>query len=128
MNEKWNVQQNKKDIKIHHLAVNVKTKEILALEITNEKKGRHDNKMMRKSVNHVLDSSNKKRVKIKSVLADGAYDSNTYFRYLKQKKIKPGIKPIRNSIISTRNNRLRNSEVMLQTKDLQKWKKKKRKY
>ncbi len=35
MNEKWNVQR-KGYLKIH-IAVNIKTKEILALEVTNEK-------------------------------------------------------------------------------------------
>ena len=64
---------------------------------------------------------------IKSVLADGAYDSNSNFQYLEEKKIMPGIKVRSNSIVSIRNNRLRNKEVMLQKKDLLKWKKK-RKY
>ena len=67
--------------------------------------------------------------KIKSVLADdGAYDSNTNFKYLQEKKITPAIKVRRNSIVSPKNNRLRNRESRLQTKDLLKWKKKKRKY
>jgi hypothetical protein len=60
-------------------------------------------------------------------LADGAYDSNTNFRYLKDEKIKPGINVRKNSIVSPKNNRLRNKEVIRQTKDLLKWKKK-RKY
>lgn len=63
-----------------------------------------------------------------SASADGAYDSNSNFRYLEDKKIRPGIKVIRkNSIISSGNNRLRNREVKLQSKDLLKWKTK-RKY
>ena len=57
-----------------------------------------------------------KKVKIKSVLADGAYDSNTNFRYLEKKRITPGIKVRKNSIVSPKNNRLRNREVRLQTK------------
>ena len=47
--------------------------------------------------------------------------------YLEDKKINPGIKVRRNSIVSPKNNRLRNNEVKLQAKDLLKWKTK-RKY
>lgn len=127
MNEKWNKQNKKGYLKIH-VAVNIKTKEILALEVTDEKL--HDGKMLKKLVNNVLGSSSNKpnTVNIRSVLADGAYDYNANFRYLQKKKIKPGIKVRKNSIISIRNNRLRNKEVMIQkTKDPLKWKKK-RKY
>ncbi len=107
-----------------HIAVDIKTKEILALEITDEKV--HDGKILKKLVNNVLDTHNKK--KIKSVLADdGAYDSNTNFKYLLEKKITPAIKVRRNPIVSPKNNKLRNRESRLQTKDLLKWKKK-RKY
>ncbi len=123
MSDKWNIKK-KGYLKIH-VAVNIKTKEILALEVTDEKV--HDGKMMKKLVNQVLDISYKNKVKIKSVLADGAYDSNTNFRYLEEKRITPGIKVRKNSIVSSRNNKLRNKEVRLQTKDLLKWKKK-RKY
>ena len=81
--------------------------------------------MLKKLVNHVLDNQDKK--KIKSVLADdGAYDSNTNFKYLQEKKITPAIKVRRNSIVSPKNNKLRNRESRLQTKDLLKWKKKRK--
>ena len=43
MNEKWNVQNKKGYLKIH-VAVNIKTKEILALEVTDEKL--HDSKIL----------------------------------------------------------------------------------
>jgi hypothetical protein len=126
MAEKWKMQNKKKGYLKIHVAVNAKTKEILGLEVTDEKT--HDGKILKKLVNHVLDSSRgPNTIKIRSVLADGAYDSNANFRYLEDKKIKPGIKVRKNSIISIRNNRLRNKEVMLQSKDLLKWKKK-RKY
>ncbi|MDN5847079.1 MAG: IS5 family transposase, partial [Candidatus Nitrosocosmicus sp.] len=104
----------------------IKTKEILALEVTDEKI--HDSKMLRKLVRHVLDNSRERNTaKIKAVMADGAYDSNTNFRYLEEKRIRPGIKVRSNSIVSIRNNRLRNKEVRLQKEDILKWKKK-RKY
>ena len=66
-----------------HIAVDIKTKEILALKVIEEKL--HDGKMLKKLVNHVLDYSNDKK-KIKSILAaDGAHDTNTNFRYLEEK-------------------------------------------
>lgn len=122
MGEKWDVQNRKGYLKIH-VAVNIKTKEILALEATDEKV--HDGKLLKKLVNNVLDNRDKK--KIKSVLADGAYDSNSNFRHLEENEIIPGIKVRNNSIVSPKNNRLRNWESRLQTKDLLKWKAK-RKY
>jgi hypothetical protein len=125
MSEKWNKQNKRGYLKIH-VAVDIKTKEILSLEVTDEKI--HDGKMLRKLVNHVLDVSREPNwIKVKSVLADGAYDSNTNFRYLEDKKIKPGIKVRKNSVVSNRNNKLRNKEAIRQSKDLLKWKKK-RKY
>ncbi len=66
-----------------------------------------------------MDNSDRK---IESVLADGAYDTNRNFRYLEMKDITPGIKVRKNSIISIKNNMLRNREVRLQIKDdLLKW-------
>jgi len=122
MGEKWDVQNRKGYLKIH-VAVNIKTKEILALEVTDEKV--HDGKLLKKLVDNVLDNQDK--MKIKSVLADGAYDSNSNFRYLEENEIVPGIKVWNNSIVSPKNNRLRNWESRLQAKDLLKWKAK-RKY
>jgi Transposase DDE domain len=124
MSEKWNKQNKRGYLKIH-VAVDIKTKEILALEVTDEKV--HDGKILRKLVNHVLDRSKSRgpnKIKIKSVLADGAYDSNTNFRYLEDKKIKPGIKVRKNSVVSPKNYRLRNKEAIRQTNDILKWKKK----
>jgi hypothetical protein len=134
MDKKWKVQNRKGYLKIH-IAVNIKTKEILALEVTDEKV--HDGRMLKKLVNQVMEGSltttisdtksDKKLIKIKSVSADGAYDSNRNFQNLQEKGITPGIKVRSNSIVSERNNKLRNKEVYLQSKDLLKWKKK-RKY
>ena len=55
------------------------------------------------------------------------FRSNSNFRFLEERGIKPGIKVRKSSIISSRNNRLRNREVKLQSTDLLKWKTK-RKY
>ena len=64
--------------------MNIKTKEILALEVTDEKV--YDGKVMEQLVEQVLE--NDYDVKIKSLLGDGAYDSNENFKYLQKKKIR----------------------------------------
>ena len=75
LDEKWNVQKRKGYLKIH-VAVDIKTKEILDLEVTGDKI--HDSKMLKKLINQVLDNHDKK--KIKSMLADGAHDTNRNFK------------------------------------------------
>ena len=94
--------------------------EILALEATDEKV--HDGKEMKALVERVLERN--KGFKIKTVLADGAHDGNGNFKYLQEKRIQPGTRVRRNSIISHKNNRTRNGEVRNQTRDLLKWKRK----
>ncbi len=116
MQDKWNVKNKKGYLKMH-VAVNIKPKEILALIVTYEKV--HDGKVMKSRVEGVL--NNNHNIRIKSFLADGAYDSNENFKYLKdEKRIQPIIKVKRNSIISSRNNPVRNKEVELQIKDYHK--------
>ena len=119
MQDKWNIQNKSKKKKGYlkiHVAVNIKTKEILALEVTDEKV--HDGKQMNVLVEYVLkrNNNNNKNHKIKTaVLADGAYDSNKNFKYLNEKRIQPGIKVRKNSIVSLKNNNsLRNREVYYQ--------------
>jgi transposase len=125
MSDKWGVGNKRKRgyLKIH-VAVNTKTREILALEVTDEKV--HDSRIMKRLVKHVLDNHDKENGKIKSVLSDGAYDSNENFKFLDDRRIKPAIKVKRNSIISSGSNKTRNREVSHQTRDFLKWKKKKR--
>ncbi len=123
MQEKWQIKNKKGYLKIH-IAVNIKTKEIIALEVTDEKV--HDGKVMPKLIEHILKKNNND-INIKSALGDGSYDTNENFKYLQNKKIRPVIKVRKNSIISSKNNKIRNREVKSQTRDLVKWKKK-RKY
>src|SRR6476620_7102428 len=131
MYDKWGdktkTRKKKGYLKIHIAVVNIKTnKEILAfLEVTDEKA--HDGrKIMPRLIKHILKRKDNKDIKIKSVLGDdGSYDSNENFKYLQKKRIMPSIKVRKNSIISSKNNKLRNREVINQTKDLLKWKKKK---
>ena len=102
MQDKWNIKKKKGYLKIH-IAVDIKTKEILALEVTDEKV--HDGrKVMPKLIEHILKNNN--NIKIKSALGDGSYDSNENFKYLQKKRILPAIKVRKNSIISRKNNKL----------------------
>ena len=78
---------------------------------------------MPRLIEHIL--KNNEDVEIESALGDGSYDSNENFKNLLKKRIMPCIKVRKNSIISSKNNKLRNMEVEGQTRDLIKWKKKK---
>ena len=91
MAEKWNVQNKKGYLKIH-VAVDIKTKEILALEVTDEKV--HDSRLLKTLVDQIPNRSDEKKntIQVKSILADGAHDTNRNFKYLEQKGITPGIK------------------------------------
>jgi hypothetical protein len=122
MQEKWNIRKKKKGYIKIHVAVDIKTKEILAIEVTDEKS--HDGrKVMPKLIEHVL--KNNKDIKIKSALGDGSSDSNENYKFLQNKRIRPpAIKVRKNSIVSLKNNRLRNREAKFQIRDLIKWKKK----
>ena len=54
MQEKWNIKKEKKGYLKIHIAVNIKTKEILALEVTDEKS--HDGrKVMPRLIEHILE-------------------------------------------------------------------------
>ena len=104
-----------------HTAVNTKTRETLALEVADGKA--HDGKEMKALVERVLEGN--KGFKIKTVMADGAYDGNENFKYLQEKKVQSaGIKVRKNSIITHKNNKMRNGKVRNQTRDLLKRKRK----
>ena len=84
---KWKVKRGYLKI---HIAVDVKRKKILALEVTDEKTG--DGRMLQPLVE---EASNK--VKVAKMLGDGAYDTKSNFRYLDARKIEPVIKVRKNS-------------------------------
>ena len=79
MNKKWNIQNRKGYLKIH-VAVDIKSKKILSMEVTDEHV--HDNKVLPRLVNNI---SNDGFVVVDRVLGDGAYDSNDYFQILSEK-------------------------------------------
>ena len=80
---------------------------------------------MPKLIEYILKNNN--NIKIKSALGDGSYDSNKNFKYLQKKRILPAIKVRKNSIISLKNNSLRNREVYSQIKGSAKMEKEKQK-
>ncbi len=107
LRDKWNVRK-KGYLKIH-LAVNTKTKEILSLEVTDEKV--HDSRIMCKLISNIQAKS---MGRVKGVFADGAYDTNTNFKCLSSRHIIPIIRVRRNAIVSKRNCSSRNKAAILQ--------------
>ena len=78
-----------------HLAVNTKTKQIIALDVTSEKV--HDGRILKR-----LDRKAVKSVRMRRVLADGAWDSRENFKFLTQSKIKPIVKVRRDSVAKSK--------------------------
>ena len=84
---KWKVKRGYLKI---HIAVDVKRKKILALEVTDEKV--NDGRMLQPLVEEAS-----KKAKITKAIGDGAYDTKSNFRYLDGKKIEPVIRVRRNT-------------------------------
>ena len=78
-----------------HFAVNVKTKQVVAMDVSSEKI--HDGKRLKRLVNRA-----KKNVRVKRVLGDGVYDSRSNFNFLSQREIKPIIRVRRNSTVKSK--------------------------
>ena len=119
MSKKWNVIRNKNKgyLKIH-VAVDIKSKKILSMEVTDEHV--HDNKVLPKLVDGVVKSNNGGAVD--ELFADGAYDSNNTFKCLSEHGITPCIKVRKNSRVKLKTNHiLRNLSVLAQRNDFQKW-------
>jgi Tfp pilus assembly protein FimT len=128
--EKWNNNDDNNNnnndkkrrgfIKIH-VAVNVRTKKILSMEVTKEDV--YDGKMLKKLVDNVVVVSENNDVK--KILADGAYDSNDNFRYIDKMKIEPVIRVRKNSSTKARVCSMSRKMVVIeQLRDMKRWKKK----
>jgi IS5 family transposase len=101
-----------------HIAVDVKSKKILSLNVTDEHV--HDSKVLPKLVEGAKKSNH---MSIGKVFADGAYDSNDIFRCLADNGIFPCIKLRKNAKVRQKTNHiLRNMAAISQKNDLQKWK------
>jgi hypothetical protein len=120
MKEKWNVRM-KGYLKIH-IAVDVKTKKILSMKVTDEHV--HDSKELPELVDNIIKSDDMTTTTtIGKLFADGAYEGNEIFRYLGDNGILPCIKIRKNARVRwKKGNILRNLSVLAQRNDLQKWK------
>ena len=116
MNKKWNTRIKKGYLKIH-VAVDIKSKKILSMEITDEHV--HDNRMLPTLVDDLVKSN---EYIIDKFLADGAYDSNDTFRYLSENGIIPCIKERKNSRVRKTAHIFRNLSVITQRHDFKQWK------
>jgi transposase len=95
-----------------HIAVDVETKKLVAIEIADERKTDHQ------MVEPLLED-----IKFEDALMDGAYDKESVFEFLKQKGVEqPGIKIRKNAIIKPDSQR---GESVLEFQNLgfDKWKK-----
>ncbi|MGA9845822.1 MAG: transposase, partial [Nitrososphaeraceae archaeon] len=110
---KWHVRKGYLKI---HLAVDIKNKKIISLEVTSEEV--HDGKLLKKLVDSASSGGNH----VKGVLADGMYDSNNIFRYISKNHIKPGIKTRSNSKVKSTNCHARNMSVVKQHANFKRWK------
>ena len=93
MREKWNVKNKKGYLKIH-VAVDVKTKKILSMKVTDEHV--HDSKMLPELVENIIKSEDMSTTTTK-LFGDGAYEGNDVFRYLGDNGILPCIKVRKNA-------------------------------
>jgi len=117
MREKWDVRK-KGYLKIH-IAVNVKSKKILSIKVTDEHV--HDSKALPELVDDIIKSN--KKITIGKLFADGAYEGNDIFRYLSDNGILPCIKVRKNARVRwKKGNILRNLSVISQKNDLKMWK------
>ena len=120
MKDKWNVRKQGY-LKIH-MAVDVKSKKILSIKVTDEHV--HDSKALPELVDNIIKSDGMTTTTaIGKLLGDGAYDNNDIFRYISDNGIMPCIKVRKNARVRwKKGNILRNLSVLAQKNDLQKWK------
>jgi hypothetical protein len=78
MRDKWNVRK-KGYLKIY-VAINVKTKKILSIQVTD--KHVHDSKALQELVDNIIESGSVKVAMGKLLGDDDAYEGNDIFRYL----------------------------------------------
>jgi hypothetical protein len=119
MREKWNVNNKNKGYLKIHIAVDVKTKKILSMKVTDEHV--HDSKALPELVDNIIKSDG--MTTTGKLFADGAYEGNDIFRYLSDNGILPCIKVRKNAKVRwKKGNFLRNLSVLAQRNDLQEWK------
>ena len=112
--QKWKVRRG--FIKIH-LAVDIKTKQIISMEVTKEDVP--DGRMLRPLVEKASS-----KAEVTKVIGDGAFDSRENFRFLTERGIEPIIKVRKNSSTKAMGCMPRKLAVIEQLKDPDQWKKK----
>lgn len=112
MRTKW--RRRRGFLKIH-IAVDVKTKQILAIEVTDERTG--DGRMLEPLVENA-----EMCCRVERVILDGAYDSRRNFSYLSGKGIDPAIKVRKNSSRRARGCPARKRVVLEYLRDPEEWK------
>jgi len=112
--ERWGGKSERGYLKIH-VAVDTKTKQILAMEVTDERTG--DIKKFKPLVKRASGTA-----KVKLVLADSAYDSRESFNFLEAMGIEPGIKVRRGASGKARGSWARRRAAREFLRDEKKWK------
>ncbi len=111
MCHKWHVRRGYLKI---HVAVDIKKKRILSLEVTSEEV--HDGRMLKNLVDNASENN-----KVKRILADGMYDNNNNSRCLSKERIKSGITTRSNSKVRSTNCHARNMSVLREQTNLKRW-------
>lgn len=97
-----------------HIAVDVKSHQIVAMEVTSEEVG--DNRMFKPLVEAVMEKSHVSRV-----LADGAYDGKENFNFLARHGVDPAIRVRGSSVAKSRGSMPRRRVVTEWLKDPKAW-------
>ena len=105
--------KKKRYVKIH-LAVDVRTKQALAMLITTD--GTHDSRVFPKLLRRAELCG-----RVSRVYADGAYDSSKVYRLLEEKGIEAVIKPRRNSRLDTPSEPRRRAVIRYKRLGHEKW-------
>jgi IS5 family transposase len=106
--DKWHIKNKKGYLKIH-VVVNLKTKKILTIKVTDEHV--HDSKALPGLVENIIESDS--ITAIGKLFGDGSYEGNEIFRYLADNGILPCIKVRKNARVGwKKGNFLRNLSVL----------------
>jgi len=81
----------KKYLKIH-FAVNIKTGQVVSMDVSSEEVG--DGKRLKRLIKRAKEN----KVRVKRVVGDGSYDSKANFNFLTQEGVKPVIKVRKGSL------------------------------
>ncbi len=91
-----------------HFAVDIRTKQVVSMDVSSEKVG--DGRRLKRLVNRASENG----VTVKRVLGDGAYDSRANFRFLDERHIKPVIRVRSNSVPKSKGCQARKMAVIEQ--------------